>query len=182
MKIPDKEKLFKELTDLITSEQEKEFFVLCELKKNPSFSTGGLKRNNNGYDDCAIFMKFSDEPISQFNIPEEKTKSAHESFETAKNYYENTLGVYRIFHLKDGIKTILENNLWIPDADFVEENFIKRLDDWYWNEWCPYAANFLSKEDKAERSKKLNLVAEVLETKLKDLATFSFEEGAKGIM
>ena len=48
MKIPDKEKLFKELTDLITPEQEKEFFVLCELKKNPSFSTGGLKRNNNG--------------------------------------------------------------------------------------------------------------------------------------
>ena len=40
MKIPDKEKLFKELTDLITPEQEKEFFVLCELKKNPSFSTG----------------------------------------------------------------------------------------------------------------------------------------------
>ena len=42
MKIPDKEKLFKELTDLITPEQEKEFFVLCELKKNPSFSTGGF--------------------------------------------------------------------------------------------------------------------------------------------
>ena len=41
---------------------------------------------------------------------------------------------------------------------------------------------FFSKEDKAERSKKLNLVAEVLETKLKDLATFSFEEGSKGIM
>ena len=78
MKIPDKEKLFKELTDLITPEQEKEFFVLCELKKNPSFSTGSLKRNSNGYDDCAIFMKFSDEPISQFNIPEGKTKSAHE--------------------------------------------------------------------------------------------------------
>ena len=113
-------------------------------------------------------MKLSDEPISQFNIPEGKTKSAHESFETAKNYYENTLGVYRMFHLKEGIKTILENNLWIPDADFVEENFIKRLDDWYWNEWCPYAANFLSKEDKAERSEKLNLVADVLETKLKD--------------
>ena len=56
MKMPDKEKLFKELTDLITLEQEKEFFVLCELKKNPGFSTGGLKRNNNGYDDCGIGM------------------------------------------------------------------------------------------------------------------------------
>ena len=122
MKIPDKEKLFKELTDLITPEQEKEFFVLCELKKNPSFSTGGLKRNNNGYDDCAIFMKFSDEPISQFNIPEEKTKSAHESFETAKNYYENTLGVYRMFHLKDGIKTILEKPA--STASYAEKSTI----------------------------------------------------------
>ena len=74
MKIPDKEKLLKEITGLITPEQEKEFFVLCELKKNPSFSTGGLKRNNNGYGDCVIFMKFSDEPISQFNISEEKNK------------------------------------------------------------------------------------------------------------
>ena len=167
MKMPDKEKLFRELTDLITPEQEKEFFVLCELKKNPGFNTGGLKRNNNGYDDCALFMKLSDEPIPQFNVPEEKTKSAHESFETAKDYYENTLGVYRMFRLRDGIKTIIENNLWILDAD-LEESFIKRLDDWYWNEWCPYATNFLSEEDKADRSERLNLVADVLETKLKD--------------
>ena len=47
----------------------------------------------------------------------------------------------------------------------MEENFIKRLDDWYWNEWCPYVTNFLSEEDKAGRSERLNLVADVLETK-----------------
>lgn len=137
MKIPDKEKLFKELTDLITPEQEKEFFVLCELKKNPNADSS--KRNNSNYGDCALFMKFSDEPIPQFGIPEEKIKSAHKNFKTAKNYYENTLGAYRIFHLKDGIKAVLENNLWVPNANFIEETFIKRLDSWYWDEWCPYA-------------------------------------------
>ncbi|MGN0729144.1 hypothetical protein [Treponema sp.] len=98
MKIPNKEEIYKEATDLITPEQEKDFFVLCELKKNPSFSTGGLKRNNNGYDDCAIFMKFSDEPISRFDIPEEKLRTALRDFESAKDYYENALGEYRVFH------------------------------------------------------------------------------------
>ena len=33
MKIPDKEKLFKELTDLINPEQEKEFFCSMWIKK-----------------------------------------------------------------------------------------------------------------------------------------------------
>lgn len=167
MKKPNKEKIFREVAELITPEQEKDFFVLCETDRSkPAFHTGGLKRNNNGYGDCVIFMKFSDEPISRFDIPKEKSNVAHKNFESAKDYYENTLCTYRVFPLKDGIKVLLENNLWNPNASYENEGFIKRLDDWYWNEWCPHVENYLSKNDDTERSENLRFLSDVMEIAL----------------
>lgn len=168
MSIPNKQEIIEKIFSMITPEMEKEYFVLCEIidPNKPVFYTAGIKRNNNGYGSETFIEKFSDEPFPRRNASDEQFENAHKNFENTKNYYENIIGGYRVFHLKEGIKISLENNLDPPfDRD---ENFVKVWEDWWNNEWCPYTARFLSEEDKEQRAKDFSLIAGALDSAIKN--------------
>lgn len=167
MTIPNKKEIIEKIYSMITPEMEKEYFVLCEVShpERVIFRTGGIKRNNNGYGDCALLVKYSEEPFCRRDyITDEQIENAHKSFENVKNYYENLIDTYRAFHLKEGIKVAIENNLDPPD--YMDEDFIQVWVDWWDNEYQPYLRRFMTKEDWEDRAKSLSLLAGAFDTLL----------------
>ena len=168
MTIPNKQEIIEKIFSMITPEMEKEYFVLCEVI-DPNkfvFHSTGIKRNDNGYGSDVLIMKYSEEPVTKYNATDEQFENAHKSFESVKNYYENIVGGTRAFHLKEGIKVAIENNL---DPPFYEdENFVKVWVDWWENEYQPYIACLMTKEDWENRAKDFPLIANALESAIKN--------------
>ena len=168
MTIPNKQEIIEKIFSMITPEMEKEYFILCEIivPNRPVFHTGGIKRNDNGYGSDALLMKYSEEPATKYNATDEQFENAHKSFENVKNYYENIIGEFRAFHLKEGIKVAIENNLDPPY--YMDEDFIQVWSDWWENEYQPYIARFMTKEDWEKRAKNLSLLADALDSAIKN--------------
>ncbi len=166
MTIPNKKEIIEKIYSMITPEMEKEYFVLCEVShpERVIFRTGGIKRNNNGYGDCALLVRYSEEPFTRHDATDEQFENAHKSFENVKNYYENIIDEYRAFHLKEGIKVAIENNLDPPY--FMDEDFMQVWVDWWDNEYIPYLRRFMTKEDWEDRVKNLSLLAGAFDTVL----------------
>lgn len=168
MAIPNKQEIIEKIFSMITPEMEKEYFVLCEVShpERVIFRTGGIKRNNNGYGDCALLVRYSEEPFTRHDATDEQFENAHKSFENVKNYYESLIDTYRAFHLKEGIKVAIENNLDPPD--YMDEDFIQVWVDWWENEYQPYLRRFMTKEDWENRAKSLSLLADTLGSAIKN--------------
>lgn len=150
MIIPNQDKTLQRILDTITPEMEEKYFVCCEIDNgNLALSIPGFKRNHNGYGDCAIIQKFCPKVDVQ-HLSEEKAKSmvkAHASFENAVHYYEKVDGSYRVYHLRDGIKCVIENNLEIVnEPDELSETFFELWNKWYWDELAPCANHFVDKD------------------------------------
>ena len=151
MTIPNQEKALQRILDSISQEMEEKYFVCCEIDNgNPSLSTSGLKRNHNGYGDCALIQEFCPNLDVRY-LSEEKAKAmakAHATFENAVHYYEEVDGSYKVYHLRDGIKCIIENNLEIVnELDEVPETFLELWNKWYWDELVTYASQFVDEEE-----------------------------------
>ena len=168
MTIANKQEIIEKIFSMITPEMEKEYFVLCEVShpERVIFRTGGIKRNNNGYGDCALLVRYSEEPFTRHDATDEQFENAHKSFENVKNYYEKIIDEYRAFYLKDGIKVAIENNL--DPLFFGEEDFGNVREDWWANEWCPYVKRFMTKEDVEEHTKNISLLADTLGSAIKN--------------
>ncbi len=168
MTIPNKQEIIEKIFSMITPDMEKEYFVLCEVShpSRPAFHIHGIKRNDNGYGDCALIVKYTEKPVVRFDATDEQFENAHKSLGNAQYYYEHIIGDTRAFSLKEGIKTAIENNLDPPD--YSDEDFIQVWSDWWENEYQPYLARFMTKEDWEERAKGLSLIADAINTAIKN--------------
>ena len=120
----------------ITDDLDKEYVVCSEYIADYDGTYIG-SMTNNGYGDTALVRKIGEDPI---NFPE------FNSFESAVDYFEKSGRGYKVYHLREGMKTIIREHQMVYEEGYSSLEFYKLYCE-YWDSLCDYAKKFTSPEE-----------------------------------
>ena len=145
-----------EILNAITDSLDKKFFVCSEyLAEYDGVFTGNV--NENGFGNGAFIGEIGIFPNDDY------FGKAYKDFESAVDYFEKSGRGYKVFHLKEGMKVVLENQQWIVNEDDeIHEEFFE-LYKKYWNKICENAKKFIPQNERIEN---LTMLADSLENVL----------------